>query len=85
MYHSKLGKLKAENSNMQRQITRDKYHNRREEDAKDKKRELDDIKEEIEKLSEEVLKEQAQLEEEQERNIDPQLEKRQKEVTMNLK
>ena len=46
---------------------------------------MDDLNEEIQKLSETVEKEQASLEEEKERNADPNLLKRQKEATMNLK
>ena len=57
MFHSKLTKIKNENQNMARQITKDKYHNRREADVKEKKIAIEKIKEEIEALGEEVLKE----------------------------
>lgn len=49
---------------MQRMITKDKYHNNREETAKEKKRTQDDIIENTTKLSEQVEYEQAKLEEE---------------------
>lgn len=81
----KVGKLKSENQNMGRLITKDKYHNNREEKAKEKKRVMDEFNEDIQKKSEEVEKEQAFLEEEKERNADPNLMKRQKESTMTLK
>lgn len=64
---------------MQRSITKDKYHNNREEQAKEKKRAMDDINEKIAQLSEACEIEQAKLEEEQERNNDANLLKRQKE------
>lgn len=70
---------------MARAITKDKYHNNREEKAKEKKRVMDEVNEEIAKLQEQCEKEQAKLEEEQERNNDPNLLKRQKEATMELK
>jgi len=57
MHNVKLSKLKSENQNMGRQITKDKYHNKREEEVKKKKRDLDDIKDEIEKLGDTVLTE----------------------------
>ena len=64
MLNAKIGELKSENQNMQRMITKDKYHNNREETAKEKKRTQDDIIEKTTKLSEQVEYEQAKLEEE---------------------
>lgn len=63
---------------MQRSITKDRYHNNREEQAKEKKRITDEINDKITDLSEKCEIEQAKLEEEQERNRDPNLLKRQK-------
>ena len=74
--NTKIGTLKSENQNMQRAITKDKYHNNREEQAKEKKRTMDDINEKIGDLSEKCEVEQAKLEEEEERNRDPNLLKR---------
>ena len=76
--NTKVGTLKSENQNMQRSITKDRYHNNREEQAKEKKRITDEINEKITDLSEKCEIEQAKLEEEQERNRDPNLLKRQK-------
>ena len=61
---------------MARAITKDKYHNNREEKAKEKKRKQDDINETIGKLAKDCEEEQAKLEEEQDRNADPNLLKR---------
>ena len=36
--NTKIGEIKADNQNMNRAITKDKYHNNREEKAKEKKR-----------------------------------------------
>ena len=55
--NTKIGKIKAENQNMGRAITKDKYHNNREEKAKEKKRIMDELNELIQKLSEECEKE----------------------------
>lgn len=74
--NTKIGTLKSENQNMQRSITKDRYHNNREEQAKEKKRVTDEINDKIADLSEKCEIEQAKLEEEQERNRDPNLLKR---------
>ena len=50
--NGKIGTLKSENQNMQRAITKDKYHNNREDQAKEKKRTMDDINDNIASLSE---------------------------------
>ncbi len=68
---TKIGTIKAENQNMGRAITKDKYHNNREEQAKEKKRNLDEMNEQIGDLSNKCEDEQAKLEEELERNNDP--------------
>tara|TARA_B110000285_G_C15029695_1_gene566041 strand:+ start:289 stop:483 length:195 start_codon:yes stop_codon:yes gene_type:complete len=64
---------------MGRDITKDKYHNNREDTEKDRRRTLDELQENIEKLKEEIFRLQSLLEEEQERNNDPNLLKKQKE------
>jgi len=61
---------------MGRTITKDKYHNNREEQEKQRRREVDAVKEEILKINDEIEVEQTMLEEEQERNLDPVLLKR---------
>lgn len=50
--NGKIGTLKSENQNMQRAITKDKYHNNREDQAKEKKRTMDEINDNIASLSE---------------------------------
>ena len=52
LQNTKMGNLKSENQNMGRSITKDKYHNNREENAKEKKRVMDEINEKITELSE---------------------------------
>ena len=76
LQNTRIGNLKSENQNMQRSITKDKYHNNREEQAKEKKRVMDEINDKITDLSDKCEVEQAKLEEEQERNRDPNLLKR---------
>jgi len=70
---------------MSRAITKDKYHNNREEVEKERRKQIDDINVSITKMCEQVEAEQAILEGEKERNEDPALMKKQKEATMNLK
>ena len=70
---------------MMRAITKDKYHNNRDEVEKQRRKDIDSVQAEINKTNEQIEQEQARLEEEQERNADPHLLKRQKEQTMNLK
>lgn len=70
---------------MGRAITKDKYHNNRDEIEKERRRTIDEVQADINKLCEECETLQALWEEEQERNNDPHLLKRQKETTMNLK
>lgn len=85
VWYDKVSNLKNVNQNMGRAITKDKYHNNRDEVDKERRRIIDEIQADINKLCEEVETLQAQWEEEQERNNDPALLKRQKETTMNLK
>lgn len=70
---------------MGRAITKDKYHNNREEVEKERRRQIEEVNNQITKLNEEIEAEQAHFEGETDRNNDPQLLKKQKEVTMNLK
>ena len=69
---------------MGRTITKDKYHNNRDEQNKQRMREIETLKQEIVEISEQIEVEQAKLQEENERNADPHLLKKQNEVTMNL-
>jgi hypothetical protein len=62
--NTKVGLIKSENQTMGRAITKDKYHNNREEQAKEKKRVMDEMNDEITKLSENCELEQSKLEEE---------------------
>jgi hypothetical protein len=77
--------LKATNQNMSRAITKDKYHNNREEVEKERRKQIEDINSSITKMCEEVEADQALLEGEKERNEDNHLLKKQKDATMNLK
>jgi len=56
---------------MGRNITKDKYHNNRDDQDKDRRRILDELQLNIDVLKDEIFKLQALLEEEQERNNDP--------------
>jgi len=85
IWYDKVSSLKNVNQNMGRAITKDKYHNNRDEVDKERRRIIDELQTDINKLCEEVETLQAQWEEEQERNNDPSLLKKQKEATMNLK
>jgi hypothetical protein len=69
---------------MGRSITKDKYHNNRDEIEKKRRKDIDLIQENINMTSEKIEVEKTHLEEEQERNADPNLLKRQNETTMNL-
>jgi hypothetical protein len=70
---------------MNRAITKDKYHNNREEVEKERRKQIEDINSSITKMCEEVEADQALLEGEKERNEDNHLLKKQKDATMNLK
>lgn len=70
---------------MGRNITKDKYHNNRDDEDKTRRRTLEELQVDIDLLKEQIYNLQSQLEEEQERNNDPNLLKKQKESTMNLK
>ena len=67
----KIGKLKNDNQNMGRSITKDKYHNNRDEIEKKRRKEIDLVQEDINATSEKIEIEQTHLEEEMERNADP--------------
>lgn len=69
---------------MNRSITKDKYHNNRDEVEKKRKKDIETVQEEINLTSEKLEVERTHLEEEMERNADPHLLKRQNETTMNL-
>jgi hypothetical protein len=65
VWYDKISNLKNVNQNMGRAITKDKYHNNREEIDKERKRIIDEIQENINKLCEEVESLQGIWEEEQ--------------------
>jgi hypothetical protein len=50
----KVGNLKASNMGMARTITKDKYHNNREEIEKERKKAIDDTKSAIASLTEKI-------------------------------
>jgi hypothetical protein len=50
----KINILKGENQNQGRKITKEKYHNNKEEIQKDRKTKMDDLQIQINKISEEV-------------------------------
>lgn len=77
--------MKADNQIMGRNITKDKYHNNRDEDEKTRKKKIEELQDDIDKLKDEIFTLQSLKEEEEERNADPALLKKQKETTMNLK
>jgi len=68
---TKNATLKRENQVMNRQITKDRYHNDKDEKKKSRKKECDDRQEVNDKLIEEIEKARALLESEKERNTDP--------------
>lgn len=70
---------------MGRDITKDKYHNNREDEEKQRRNKIDEVQTNIDKLRDEIYSLQSLLEEEMERNNDQNLLKKQKETTMNLK
>jgi len=72
----KINKLKNDNQNMGRSITKDKYHNNRDEIEKKRKKDIEAVQEDINLTSEKIEIERTHLEEEMERNMDPQLLKR---------
>lgn len=67
----KVNNLKNDNQNCNRTITKDKYHNNRDEVDKKRRRDIETIQEEINKTSDLIQVEQTRLEEEIERNLDP--------------
>jgi hypothetical protein len=61
---------------MGRSITKDKYHNNRDEVEKKRRKDIETVQEEINITSGKIEIEKTHLEEEQERNADPHLLKR---------
>ena len=61
---------------MGRSITKDKYHNNRDDIEKKRKKDIEAVQEDINDTNEKVEVERTHLEEEMERNADPQLLKR---------
>jgi hypothetical protein len=74
--YDKVSALKNDNQNMGRSITKDKYHNNRDEVEKKRKKDVDTVQEDINTTSLKIEVERTHLEEEQERNADPNLLKR---------
>ena len=67
----KINKLKNDNQNMGRSITKDKYHNNRDEIEKKRKKDIEAVQDDINMTSEKIERERTNLEEEMERNVDP--------------
>lgn len=82
--NDKISKLKAKNQQDGRTITKDKYHNTKDEVAKERKLNIDAIQAKVDEASERCEAEQANMENDKERNEDPQLEMKQKERTGNM-
>jgi hypothetical protein len=56
---------------MGRSITKDKYHNNRDEIEKKRKKDIEAVQDDINMTSEKIEQERTNLEEEMERNVDP--------------
>lgn len=82
--YEEVTNLKGDNQNMQRTITKYKYHNNKEDTEKQRRKEMEGVQESISKLNELIEVNRALLEEETERNEDPHLLKKEKEVTFSL-
>ena len=82
--NDKISKLKAKNQQDGRTITKDKFHNSKDEVAKERKLQLDAIQTKVDEASEKCEIEQSNMENDKERNLDPQLEQKQKEKTGNI-
>ena len=67
----KVNDLRTDNQEMGRRITKDHYHNDRDETAKKRKKDIEDIEEKITKQREEIEKQQAILEYQEYRNSIP--------------
>lgn len=79
-----IGTLKGENQTMGRQITQDKYHNKTGDIEKERRVHLDKVNEDIQKMTKKCEDDQAMMEQEIERNEDPNLLKNQKAYTTEL-
>ena len=79
-----LNSVKANNQNMGRAITKDKYHNNRDDLNKQRRKDIESTKDQIMQVSDLVESELSSLQKELERNADPNLFKRQNDVTINL-
>lgn len=69
--NDKISKLKAKNQQDGRTITKDKYHNTKDEVAKERKLNIDAIQAKVDEASERCEAEQANMENDKERNEDP--------------
>ena len=71
LLNDQVNNLKNENQNMGRSITKDQYHNKRDEIEKKRRKDLDQLQEDINTTTAKIEQEQTALEEEIERNEDP--------------
>ena len=85
MLAKKNKELQSKNQQDNRIITKDKYHNDREETARSRRIQLDDLQAQINKVSEAIELEQEQAECKKERNEDEQLLLKQKEISTRFK
>lgn len=76
--------LKGENQTMGRQITQDKYHNKTGDEEKKRRVYLEKVTDDYLKMTKKIEEDQALLEQEIERNEDPNLLKNQKAYTTEL-
>ena len=80
-----MNNLKADNQEKNREITKDKYQNKREEEEKKNRKLQEEVKMEIDKMCENIEQQQQHLEFEEERNKDPNLFKMQKQMHQNVR
>jgi len=56
IWYDKVGTLRNDNQIMGREITKDKYHNKRDDDEKSRKKMLEDLQLDIDALKDEIFK-----------------------------
>lgn len=56
IWNEKVGTLRNDNQIMGREITKDKYHNKRDDDEKSRKKMLEDLQLDIDTLKDEIFK-----------------------------
>jgi len=82
--YDKVNKLKSDNQNMGRTLEKEKTFSTKDDVEKKRRKDLEALQAEINAVSDKIESEKTLLEEEQERNDDPQLLKNQIEKTMKL-